>query len=93
MEGGCLGGSPCRMSIIRNGNVALSNVRKGCVNLSNFRKGHVALSTFKKGPCRMALKPKNGRVAVSILGVYTHYGDFYVCYLQLFLINSKSITA
>ena len=28
------GGSPCRMSIIRNGNDALSNLRKGCVALS-----------------------------------------------------------
>ena len=38
------GGSPCRMSSIRNGNVALSNLRKGCMVVSNLRKGvvHVA---------------------------------------------------
>ena len=36
------GGSPCRMSIIRYGNVALSNLRKAPVALSNLRKGPVA---------------------------------------------------
>ena len=36
------GGFPCRMSIIRNGNVALPILRKCCVALSNFKKalGH-----------------------------------------------------
>ena len=33
---------PCRMSIIRKGNVALSNLRKGCVALLSLRKGRVA---------------------------------------------------
>ena len=45
-------GSPCRMSIIRNSNVPLSNLRTP----------HVAMS----------IRPKKGRVAMSILGVYTH---------------------
>ena len=48
------GGSPYHMSIIRNGNVALSILRK-C---------HVACSL---------IKPKKGRVAVSILVVHTPY--------------------
>ena len=39
------GGSPCRMSFIRNGNVALSNLRKPHVILCRPVK-------FKKGPCR-----------------------------------------
>ena len=34
-----MGGSPCRMSIIRDGNVVLSILRKGRVTLSNLRKG------------------------------------------------------
>ena len=38
---GALGGSQCRMSIIRYGNVALSNLRKGCVALLILRKGRV----------------------------------------------------
>ena len=50
------------MSIIRRGNVALSNLRKT----------HVALSNLKKKKCHMSLRPKKGSVAVLILGVYTH---------------------
>ena len=54
------GGAPMsRMSIIRNGNVALSNLRKPYVARSILRKCYVALS----------LRPKKGHVAVSILGV------------------------
>ena len=30
---------------------------------------------FKKVPCCMSLRPKKGRVAMSILGVYTHYSS------------------
>ena len=52
------GGSPCRMSIIRNGHVALSNLRKPGVALSNLRKP----VDFKKVLCRMLLRPKKGRV-------------------------------
>ena len=44
------------MSIIRKGNVALSNLR----------------NTPVAHHCRMSLGPKKGHVAVSILGVYTH---------------------
>ena len=44
------GGSPCHMSIIRNGNVALSNLRKAPVVLSNLRKAPVALSNLRKSP-------------------------------------------
>ena len=40
--GGVNGGPPCRMTIIRNGNVALSNLRKAPVTLSNLRKAPVA---------------------------------------------------
>ena len=36
------GGSPCRMSLIRTGNVALSNLRKPHVAMSILRKCHVA---------------------------------------------------
>ena len=42
MGGG--GGGPCRMSIIRNSNVALSNLRYPPVALSILRKPPVALS-------------------------------------------------
>ena len=56
------GQSPCRMSIIRNGNVALSI----------FKKASCRPVDFKKVPCRMSQRPKKGCVAVSILGVYTH---------------------
>ena len=41
-------GSPCRMSIIRNGIVALSNLRKPYVGLSNSRTPHVAMSILKE---------------------------------------------
>ena len=66
------GGSRCRMSIIRNGNVALSNLRNTPVALSNLKKHPCRPVEFKKHPCRMSLRPKKGRVALSILGVYTH---------------------
>ena len=46
--GGWMGGPPCRMSIIRNGNVALSNLRKPHVALSILRKPPVALSNLRK---------------------------------------------
>ena len=57
------------MSIIRNGNVALSNLRKLHVALSIFKKVSCRPVDFKKVLCRMSLRPKKGRVAVSILGV------------------------
>ena len=44
------GGSRCRMSIIRNCNVALSNLRKAPLTLSNLRKAPVALSNLRKAP-------------------------------------------
>ena len=44
------GGSPCRMSIIRNGNVALSIIRFGNVALSNLRKAPAALLNLRKAP-------------------------------------------
>ena len=44
------GGSPCRMSIIRNGSVVLSNLRKAPVTLSILRKAPVALSNLRKAP-------------------------------------------
>ena len=44
--GGVDGGSPCRMSIKRNGNVALSNLRKGCGALSILKSGHRDIQTF-----------------------------------------------
>ena len=45
-QGGVDGGRgfPWRMSIIRNGHVALSNLRKPCVALSILRKPCVALA-------------------------------------------------
>ena len=46
------GGSPCRMSIIRNGNVALSILRKCHVILSILRKHHVAMWILRK--CHVA---------------------------------------
>ena len=64
-------GPPCRMSIIRNGNVTLSNLRKPRVTLLILRKHCVALAILKKVSCQMLLRPKKGSVAVSILGVYT----------------------
>ena len=66
--GGGGGGSPCYMSIIRNGNVdALSHLRKAPVALLILRKTPVTLSNLRKAH----IKHKKGRVAVSILGVYT----------------------
>ena len=44
------GGSPCRMSIIRNGNVALSNLRNTPVAMSNLRNIPVALSNLRNTP-------------------------------------------
>ena len=41
-------GSPCRMSIIRNGNVTMSILRKPNVTLSILRKHYVALSNLRK---------------------------------------------
>ena len=43
-RGGWMGGFRCRMSIIRKGNVALSNLRNSPVALSNSRNSPVALS-------------------------------------------------
>ena len=57
---------PCRMSIIKNGNVALSILRKRHVALSILRKLHVAMSILRSA---MSLRPKKGRVALLILGV------------------------
>ena len=77
-------GSPYHMSIIRNGNVALSNLRKLHVTLSILRKLHVDFKKtscrhvdFTKVPCHMSLRPKKGSVAVSILGVYTSRKAFF----------------
>ena len=66
LQGGRIGGSLglCRMSITRNGNVALLNLRKPDVALLNLRKPHVAMSMA------MSLGPKKGCVAMSILEVY-----------------------
>ena len=52
--GGVDGGSRCRMSIIRKGNVALSNLRNSPVALSNLRNSPVALSNLRNSPvaCR-----------------------------------------
>ena len=38
----------------------------------DFKKGPCHPVEFKKRPCRMSLKPKNGCVALSILGVYSN---------------------
>ena len=54
------GGSPRCMSILRNSNIALSNLRKPHVALSIFRKHHV-----------MSLRPKEGCVNMSIVGLHT----------------------
>ena len=64
-----MGGSRCRMSIIRKGNVALSNLKQPCRPVE-FKKQSCRPVRFKKQPCRMSLRPKKGRVAVSILGVH-----------------------
>ena len=47
--GGMGGGSPCRMSIMRNANVALLILRNGCVALLILRNGCVALSILRNG--------------------------------------------
>ena len=54
IKGGVDGGSPCRMSIIRNGNVALSNLRKAPVTLSILRKAPVALLILRKAPVALS---------------------------------------
>ena len=56
LGGGCMGGggSPCRMSIIRNVNVALSILRNSFVALSILRKSTVALLILRK--CRVACR-------------------------------------
>ena len=59
MGGGWAGGMvPCRMSILRNGNVALSNLRKPHVAMSNLRTPHVAMSILRKYrvACPLGLK-------------------------------------
>ena len=66
------GGSLCRVSIIRNGNVALSEFKKRVCHPVEFKKGLCRPVEFKKRLCRMLLRPKNGCVALLILGVYTH---------------------
>ena len=77
--GPLMGGPPCRMSIIRSGNVALSNLRKTSCRPVDFKKvscrpvDYKKVSCrpvdFKKVLCRMSLRPRKGRVAVSILRV------------------------
>ena len=52
--GGWMGGSRCRMSIIRNGNVALSNLRNIPVALSNLRNIPVALSNLRNIPVALS---------------------------------------
>ena len=59
------GGSPCRMSIIRIGNITLS--KKVLCRPVDFKKVSCCPVDFKKVPCRMLLRPKKGRVALSIL--------------------------
>ena len=38
----------------------------------DFKKVPCRLVDLEKVPCRMSLRPKKGRVAMSILGVFTH---------------------
>ena len=59
LDGG--GRSPCRMLIIRSGNVAVLI----------FRKTLCRPVDFKKTLCCMSLRPNKGHVAVLILGVFT----------------------
>ena len=62
------GGSPCRISIIRNGHV---DFKKTSCRPVDFKKTSCRPVDFKKravSPCSMSLRPKNGRVALSILG-------------------------
>ena len=47
--GGVDGESPCRMSIVGNGNVALLILRNGRVTLSIIRNGCVTLSILRNG--------------------------------------------
>ena len=61
-EGGWMGGSRCRMSIIRKGNVLLSNLRNSPVALSNSRNSHVAMSNLRNSPVTMS-KLRNSPVA------------------------------
>ena len=51
----------------------MSVVRKGNVALSNLRNSPVALSNLRNSPARMSLRPEKGRVALSILGVHTPF--------------------
>ena len=53
------GGSPCRMSIIRNDNVALSILRKRHVTLSILRKSHVTLSILRKSHVALSILRKS----------------------------------
>ena len=58
-----MGGSPCRMSIIRNGNVTLSNFyltscrpvdfKKDLCRPDDFKKDSCHAVDFKKASCRM----------------------------------------
>ena len=57
-ERGVDGGSRCRMSQCRRRPV-------------EFKKQPCRPVKFKKQPCHMSLRPKKGRVALSILGVHT----------------------
>ena len=45
--------------------------KKGPCGPVKFKKGLCHPVDFKKGPCRMLLRPKKGRVALSILRVHT----------------------
>ena len=53
-------------------NVALSNLRKRPCHPVHFKEGPCSPVELKKRLCPMSLRPKNGCVALSILGVYTH---------------------
>ena len=52
---GVCGGSPCRMSNIRNGNVALLILRKCRVSLLILRKYRVTLSILKSAVSHVAM--------------------------------------
>ena len=60
-SGGGGGGSPCRMSILRNGNVTLSNLRNPHVAMSVSSP----LSLYFSIPCRMSLRPRISERAIS----------------------------
>ena len=73
-----MGGSPCRMSNLRNGMSPVSVANKSLCPLSNLRNGNVACHYrftpschVTKAPCRMS-NLRNGNVAVSNLVVQTH---------------------